>query len=212
MMSFKKNFYKSLGLQKNATQAEIQKAYRKAARHLHPDVNVEAGATEHFIHIKEAYETLSNPRKRQTYDNDFETDILASLPIRIETQFSRSTLYHSSEPQYIYALISMDILQNVKQASSPPPPLNIALILDTSTSMQGTRLEIVKASAIELLRQLRPQDMASIIAFDDRAFAVLEANSHINIRHIESRIHALQANGGTEIFKGLEAGFSELQR
>ena len=66
MMSFKKNFYKSLGLQKNATLAEVQKAYREAARHLHPDVNTEAGATEHFIHIKEAYETLSNPQKRQT--------------------------------------------------------------------------------------------------------------------------------------------------
>ena len=212
MMSFKKNFYKSLGLQKNATLAEVQKAYREAARHLHPDVNTEAGATEHFIHIKEAYETLSNPQKRQTYDKDFETDILASLPIRVETQFSRSALRYSSEPQYIYALISMDIMQNVKQASSPPSPLNIALILDTSTSMQGTRLEIVKASAIELLRQLRPQDMASIIAFDDRAFVVLEASSHTNIRHIESRIHSLQASGGTEIFKGLEAGFSELQR
>lgn len=211
-MAFKKDFYKSLGLQKNATQAEIQKAYREAARHLHPDVNVEAGATEHFIHIKEAYETLSNPQKRQTYDHDFEVDFLASLPIRIETQFSRSALHYSSEPQYIHALISMDILQNAKSASAPSPPLNITLILDTSTSMQGTRLEIVKASAIELLRQLRPQDIASIIAFDDRAFAVLEANSRMNIHHVESRIHSLQASGGTEIFKGLEAGFSELQR
>ncbi|MCL4397771.1 DnaJ domain-containing protein [Patescibacteria group bacterium] len=63
-----KDFYQTLGVSKNATDAEIKAAYRKAALQWHPDRNKAPEASEKFKEVNEAYEVLSNPQKRQTYD------------------------------------------------------------------------------------------------------------------------------------------------
>lgn len=63
-----KDYYATLGVGKNATQEEIQRAYRKLARKYHPDVNKETGAEEKFKEIGEAYEVLKDPEKRTKYD------------------------------------------------------------------------------------------------------------------------------------------------
>ena len=206
------NLYERLGISENASLDEIQRAYRKAARRLHPDVNIEAGATEHFINVKEAYEILMDPDRRTAYDQNIPQSQKTTQPVRIDIQYSRSGLQHSTEQQLLYASIEMEILPDPAHKDESPPPLNVTLVLDTSTSMRGARLNIVKATAIELIRQLRSKDTISIIAFDDRADIALPAGAHINIRKAEGRIHALHASGGTEIFKGLEAGFNEVLR
>lgn len=67
-MANKRDYYEILGLSKNATLEEIKKAYRNLARTYHPDVNKQAGAAEKFKEVNEAYQVLSDPQKRQTYD------------------------------------------------------------------------------------------------------------------------------------------------
>lgn len=67
-MATKRDFYEVLGVNKTATAAEIKSAYRKLALQFHPDRNKAADAAEKFKEISEAYEVLSNPEKRQTYD------------------------------------------------------------------------------------------------------------------------------------------------
>ena len=64
-----KDYYKTLGIAKNATDKEIKKAYRKLARQYHPDTNPgDATAEERFKEINEAHEVLSDQDKRQKYD------------------------------------------------------------------------------------------------------------------------------------------------
>jgi curved DNA-binding protein len=64
-----KDYYACLGVERGAGAEEIKKAYRRLARQYHPDVASEEGAEERFKEISEAYQTLSDPEKRQAYDN-----------------------------------------------------------------------------------------------------------------------------------------------
>lgn len=68
-MRMGKDYYKVLGLAKGAGEDEVRKAYRKMALRYHPDKNKSAGAEEKFKEIAEAYEVLSDKRKREIYDN-----------------------------------------------------------------------------------------------------------------------------------------------
>jgi curved DNA-binding protein len=63
-----KDYYAVLGVAKNASQEEIQRAYRKLARKYHPDINKTSGAEDKFKNIGEAYEVLKDPDKRAKYD------------------------------------------------------------------------------------------------------------------------------------------------
>lgn len=67
-MATQKDYYEILGVSKNASAEELKKAYRKLALEYHPDRNKTQEASDKFKEINEAYETLSNPQKRQAYD------------------------------------------------------------------------------------------------------------------------------------------------
>jgi curved DNA-binding protein len=62
------DFYRALDVSRNASQAEIQRAYRRLARAYHPDVNPDPGAEQRFKEISEAYDVLSDPDARTRYD------------------------------------------------------------------------------------------------------------------------------------------------
>lgn len=64
----KRDYYEVLGIEKGASQDEIKKAYRKLSKKYHPDINQEEGSDEKFKEVAEAYETLSDEKKRAQYD------------------------------------------------------------------------------------------------------------------------------------------------
>ena len=69
IMAAKRDFYEVLGIDKNADEATIKKAYRKLAKKYHPDMNKgNPNAEKIFQEVTEAYEVLGDPKKRKLYD------------------------------------------------------------------------------------------------------------------------------------------------
>ncbi|GAA3949053.1 molecular chaperone DnaJ [Actinomadura viridis] len=62
------DYYATLGVRRDASPDEVKKAYRRLARELHPDVNPDPETQERFKEITQAYEVLSDPKKREMYD------------------------------------------------------------------------------------------------------------------------------------------------
>ena len=68
MTTSKKDYYDVLGVSRSASEEDIKKAFRKLALEYHPDRNRKAGAEDKFKEVNEAYQVLSDPKKRATYD------------------------------------------------------------------------------------------------------------------------------------------------
>ncbi|XP_072395606.1 dnaJ protein homolog 1-like [Diabrotica undecimpunctata] len=75
-----REYYKILGISKNATDDEIKKAYRKLALQYHPDKNKSPEAEERFKEVAEAYEVLSDKKKRDIYDAYGEEGLKGGFP------------------------------------------------------------------------------------------------------------------------------------
>jgi Ca-activated chloride channel family protein len=202
--------YAILGVFRDASQEEIKRSYFEAAQRLHPDKNVAAGETELFLEIQQAYEVLSNPKRRNLYDATLPPDINVNSVVKHEILFSRPTLVKLDEPQLIYMLLEMSPRE--EKETLPSPPLNICLVLDRSTSMQGDKMDMVKATAIQLLRSLRAEDVFSVVAFSDYAEVVIPAAFNSDKKKQESQIQMMQTSGATEIYNGLKAGLQEVRR
>lgn len=202
------DYYRLLGVPKDASQDEIRDAYFEIARRLHPDVNSDLLANEQFLILQQAYETLSKPERRSEYDAAL--SLTSSPPeISINIKYSREGIPRLSEPQLIYVLL--ELICTAEFQESKRPATSICVVIDRSNSMKGGRLEIVKENVIQLLKRLGPKDMISVVAFSDRAEVVIPPTGVNELTNLEQRIRLLSSGGGTEIFQGLRAGVNQLR-
>lgn len=202
------SYYDVLGIPKDATSDEIRRAYRELSRKSHPDLNPLPGAKTNFLTVQEAFETLSDTIRRREYDRRIEENPLE--PVKISVHYSRSNLPPHTEPQLLYALVKFHASSSFVSKSNPG--INLCLVLDRSTSMGGARLDTVKAAAIELIRQMRQDDVLSAVAFSDRADVLFPAERNYDRKSAETQIRMIHGSGGTEIYQGLEAGMQQIQR
>lgn len=91
-----KDFYKILEIPRGASEEDIKKAYRKLALKYHPDKNQSPEAEEKFKEVAEAYEVLSDKKKRETYDRFGEDGLKGSKLIHFSSHFCRNFQHHYS--------------------------------------------------------------------------------------------------------------------
>lgn len=203
-------FYAVLDVPKDATEEEIRAAYRSAAIKIHPDTNPEIGSPELFLRVQEAYETLTNAERRKSYDQTLTPEEITSPGFGVKKLFSKTIIHPSDKNQLLYVMV--EIIPKPTALRPKSLPLNVALVLDRSTSMKGARMDMVKENAIRLLRQLNPVDIISIVTFSDKAEVIIPATRLSDISMIESRISRIQTGGATEIYQGLSAGMDQVRR
>jgi len=207
-MTNKRDYYSIFGLARDASAEDIRQAYFDAARRLHPDTNTAPGETELFLGAQQAYEVLSNPQKRAEYDLTLPPEKHSDFPLDHRLILSRQSLAQMEEPQLLYAILEVSPPSSLH--ASPSPSMNLCLVIDRSTSMGGSNMDVVKATAIQIMRMMKPQDIFSVVAFSDRAETVIPATRSEDSSKLEARIQMLQTSGGTEIFPGLEMGYNEI--
>lgn len=203
------DFYSLLGVSRQASNSEIRRAYRRAAKRLHPDKNVRPGDTELFLEISKAYEVLLDAEKRQAYDKDLKPDtsqVLYRPGYQCRVLRSRTSLMRLDEPQVYYLLI--DVIPS-GDADNLRPPINICILIDRSTSMRGERLDHVRSATVSILEGLSPHDSASIVAFGDRAELTVSVEEAKDITLARALLSKMQAGGGTEIAEGLAMAMNE---
>ncbi len=204
------NYYARLGIPQTATQEEIRRAYHAAARKFHPDVNKDKSATEVFLQIQEAFDILSDASLRAVYDEKLPKDISTPKDMLVNAIYSRQSLTRIERPQLLYVLL------NISSAPNPTTlarqPLNICIVLDNSNSMSGRRMNAVKDTANQIIHALKPEDILSVVAFNDRAEVIIPATRNQNVNMLTAKISVITTGGGTEIFQGLDAGYQELNK
>jgi len=210
-MDVEQDYYATLGVSPTATATDIKRAYRRLARQYHPDAADAPKSTSLLFRlVQEAYDVLSDPQQRTQYDQAhrrFQT--ARSSPLSLKITPSHKQLGLMGEDQVFYALLELTpaVSQDVTRM-----PLNLCLVLDRSTSMQGARLQRVKEATHYIIDYLQDADYFSLVTFSDRAEVVLPAQRAIDKAIAKSRVSMVHSSGGTEILQGLLAGLDQVQR
>ncbi len=111
------------------------------------------------------------------------------------------------------ALLEVGMKVKSKMTRKTSEPLNICFVVDKSGSMMGEdRIEQLKKSLIAFVEQLSPDDVVSVVVFDDEATLAVPAEKVGDKKKIIDIIYAIQAGGGTNIYEGMVKGFEEVKK
>jgi Ca-activated chloride channel family protein len=128
--------------------------------------------------------------------------------VNLHCTWARNPQAASGVPQVNYLMVEAEPATPPAQAV----PLNFCLVLDRSGSMQGAKLAAMKDATKRVIDTLTPQDIVSIVVFDDTVQVVLSATSAADKAAIQARIDTISEAGGTAMSLGLQAGQAELAR
>ena len=134
---------------------------------------------------------------------------MAILKLNHSVKYGNEYLNVINETQVFYALLKLSCqLPEGFQRS----PINLCLVIDTSTSMKGYALDVVKRTLVNLHHYLSPDDYLSLVVFNDRADTLLRSTKIGELGNLTRLVMRMHAEGGTEIYQGLKRGYVQLVR
>lgn len=127
--------------------------------------------------------------------------------VTLACTWGRSPLQASQSPQVAYLLV-----EATPAAASEAVPLNFCLVLDRSGSMKGAKLAALKDAVRRVVDTLTPQDIVSIVLFDDTVHVLTPATPATDKAALLAQVDAIEEMGGTAMSGGLAAGQAELRK
>lgn len=121
--------------------------------------------------------------------------------------WGRAPLVASASPQVAYLLVEAQGTAVAEKA-----PLNFCLVLDRSGSMQGAKLAALKEATKRVIDTLIPQDIVSIVLFDDTVQTLVPATFATDRDALKAQVDAIEEAGGTAMSGGMAAGIVELRK
>lgn len=121
-----------------------------------------------------------------------------------------NTSVQSNTKQTAYVRVELEGFEY--KDDSERPPVNLALVLDKSGSMQGEKLAKAKEAAIMVIDRLRPDDIISVVAYDSQVTVLVPATKVSDRESIRSAIRDLAAGSNTALFAGVSKGAAEVRK
>lgn len=136
-------------------------------------------------------------------------DMSGQSVLSMQVLTSHARLPVMADAQALYALVSLSLRADT---TLEPLPLNLCLVLDRSTSMQGPRQQAVQVATRRIVDRLRPNDSLGLVVFSDYAEVLLPARRNVDKAMVKAALSVVQPAGGTELLQGLGAGIREVVR
>jgi Ca-activated chloride channel family protein len=129
--------------------------------------------------------------------------------VTLTSRLNKANLPVMNTQQLVYVLLEAAPSAAVQAVQMP---LNLALVLDKSGSMQGEKIQNLRAAAKLVVDRLTPQDLISIVAFSDRKYLIAESQPVSDKQALKQKIDRIRDGGGTAISGGMAQGLVELDK
>lgn len=129
--------------------------------------------------------------------------------LHFSSQCNRSAVAAINQPQLVYILTEISPGEGMAAARLP---LNFALVLDRSGSMAGDKIRTMREAVKNIIDQLAPDDILSVITFESRTQVVAPAGPAHDKAALKQQIEKIRDGGGTNMAPGLKEGLSQVKQ
>lgn len=133
----------------------------------------------------------------------------ADKPITLEARLAQPVM-KAGEKQRNYLRIALNGCK--PERTTNRTPVNVSFVIDRSGSMNGLRIEQAREAAIMAINRLEPNDIASVVIFDDRVEVLVPAQKVTDRKYFTDRIRQVGVRGSTAIYAGVSQGASEVRK